>query len=172
MATLSDTTHGPQDQRVRRGEGLLSCDLVVYLQQMFPGAYTTPRRSAALDFLERELRFPTGAIPASAPDIRFSMVAFSPDCGYVLESKGPPDYTHRDGEHLTGLKLEVFYIKSRREILGLACVLSAQIFVMIRQMRESSTPSTRSRISFYTIALLSLSDRLHLHGPHAFQFVE
>lgn len=132
------------------------CELVVYLQQLStPGM---PAASAMRSFLERELRFPTGAFLPASPPVRFAMTAFSPDCGFVIESHGPPDYVPQEGDHLEGIKLEVLYQNSRHHILGFTVVLALQLALLMRQMREASTPSTRSRLSFYTIAMLSLGD--------------
>lgn len=133
------------------------CDVVLYLQQLAPVS-STQFSSALIGFLEDELRFPTGAVVPSAPDLRFSMLAFSPDCGYVLESKGPPDDFAQDNDHLTGPKMEVQYLHSRHHLMLFTLALGVQLFLLMRQMREASTPSTRSRISFYTIAILALGD--------------
>ncbi|KAK5137328.1 hypothetical protein LTR08_000298 [Meristemomyces frigidus] len=136
-----------------------SCELIIYLQQLPPtgttaAAYTT----SLLSFLERELRFPTGAFLPPAPELRFSMLVFSPDCGYVLESKGEPDYVPSEGKQLTGPKIEVLYKNGRHHLTIFTLTLLAQIFLLLRQMREASTPSTRSRISFYTVAMLTYGD--------------
>jgi len=134
------------------------CELIVWLQQLTPVASTAAYSSPVLNFLERELRFPTGAILPRAPEMKFSMLAFSPDCGYVLESKGPPDHIPQDGEHLTGPKIESLYKKGRHHLLLFAVAILLQMVLLKRQMTEASTPSTRSRISFYTIALMALGD--------------
>ena len=134
------------------------CELVVYLQQLPPVSTTAVGGSSVLSFLESELRFPTGAFIPLAPELRFSMVAFSPDCGYILESKGPPDYVPQEGEHLLGPKVEVLYNSARHHLLVFTLALALQLVLLMRQMREASTPSTRSRISFYTIAMLALGD--------------
>ncbi|KAM3423169.1 hypothetical protein BST61_g620 [Cercospora zeina] len=133
------------------------CELVIYLQQMAT-ATNMQYGSAVLRFLERELRFPTGAFVPPPPDLHFSMLLFSPDCGFVLESQGPPDAFVQDGDHLVGPKLEVRFVHTRNHLLIFIGVLFAQITVLMRQMREASTPSTRSRISLYTTILLVLSD--------------
>ncbi|GAB7357960.1 hypothetical protein MBLNU230_g0127t1 [Neophaeotheca triangularis] len=133
------------------------CELVVYLQQLPPQA-AQPEYSTWLTFLERELRFPTGAFLPTAPPVRFSMLAFSPDCGYVLESKGEPEYAPQQGEHLVGPKIEALYQRGRHHLLLLVLALGLQLVLLMRQMSEASTPSTRSRISFYTVAGLALGD--------------
>lgn len=131
-----------------------NCELVVYLQQ-----HPIPSLPiSSIPIIESELRDPTGAFPPSPEDMRFSLLAFSPDCGYVLESKGPPDYPVQEGDHLVGLKVEVEYMRARRHILLFSLVVFAQIFLLIRQMRDASTPSTRSRISFYSISMMAMGD--------------
>jgi hypothetical protein len=138
-----------------------TCDLVVYLQQHLvpvPGVKAGPDQQALLSFIEHEIRFPTGASIPSTQQMAFSMVAFSPDCGFVLESKGPPEFAPQEANHLRGLKLEVEYLRARKHLLLFAAILCGQLFFFMRQMRDASTPSTRSRISFYTISILSLGD--------------
>lgn len=139
------------------------CEFIVYLQQH-------PNDDINIDFrkLEQELRFPTGASVSSAPGIRMSALIFSPDCGFVLESKGPPDFAPQDGLHLNGLKLESYMQVTRRCIIAFAAVISAEIFLSIRQMKDASTPSTKSRVSFYTVAMLALGDGFACMG---FMFV-
>jgi hypothetical protein len=86
------------------------------------------------------------------------MVAFSPDCGFVLESKGPPDAARADGNHLVGPKMEVEFYHGRQHLLIFTMTLALQVWLLMRQMHEANTPSTRSRISFYSIAMLALGD--------------
>lgn len=136
-----------------------SCELVVFLQQLQPSWQAQPYSSAFLSFLERELRFPTGAFLPNAPNMRFSLLAFSPDCGYVLESKGEPEYApQQGGTHLVGTKSQVLHNRSRHHLIIFSASLALQLAVLISQMREACTPSTRSKISFYTIAMLALGD--------------
>ncbi|PSK42903.1 hypothetical protein B9Z65_6857 [Elsinoe australis] len=137
------------------------CELIVYLQQlpiMAPSISEDGEESSLLHLLEDELRFPTGAAVPQSQEMRFSMVAFSPDCGYAIESKGPPDNAIQEGNHLSGIKIEVEQQQARHHILFYICVLSGQLWLLTRQMKEASTPSMRSRISFYTVSMLSLGD--------------
>ena len=131
------------------------CEFVVYLQQ-----HPLDDTTIDLKALEQELRFPTGASMPSAPPIRMSALIFSPDCGFILESQGPPDFAPQQGLHLNGLKQESYLRDAKRCIIALACVICGQIFLLMRQMKDTSTPSTRSRISFYTIAMMALGDGL------------
>ena len=129
------------------------CEFIVYLQQH-------PSNNPDLPFqdIENELRSPKGASIPSVPDIKMSALIFSPDCGFVLESKGPPEYSPVEGLHLVGKKIEA-YIKTAREyIVVFALIVCAEILLLKRQMNESSTPSTKSRISFYSISMMALGD--------------
>lgn len=87
-----------------------------------------------------------------------SAVVFSPDCGFVLESKGPPDFAPQEGNHLNGPKLEASLRQARYIILACSLALCTEVVILLRQMKDASTPSTRSRISFYTIAVLAMGD--------------
>ena len=131
------------------------CEYLVYLQQH-------PLKDTESEFditnIEKELRFPTGAPLPSVPPLAMSAVIFSPDCGFVLESKGPPQYAPQEGNHLTGPKLESYLILARQLILAYSLCLCVEVFILLRQMREASTPSIRSRISFYTVAVLAMGD--------------
>lgn len=129
------------------------CEYIVYLQQ-----HPTVFSHTYLKAIEDELRFPTGAPMPIAPAMKMSALIFSPDCGFVLESKGPPDFTPQDGMHLLGQKLESYIRLASRGILSFALILFAELSLLIRQMKDTSTPSTRSRVSFYTIAMMALGD--------------
>ncbi|KAK0638705.1 hypothetical protein B0T16DRAFT_421624 [Cercophora newfieldiana] len=114
--------------------------------------------TSLLDEMEKELRFPTGAPIKKVPDLKMSMVAWSPDCGYFLESKGPPIYPATDGHHLVGMKEEVFLYEFKMWILALAALYMGKIWLMKAQMKETCTPSTIGRVSFYTAAMMLLAD--------------
>ena len=129
------------------------CEYIVYLYQ-----YHTDLISRELGSIEEELRYPTGASIPTAPLIKMSAIIFSPDCGFILESKGPPDYPPQSGMHLNGPKMESYVRLGRRCVLAFALVVCAQIFLLMRQMKDTSTPSTRSRVSFYAIAMMAMGD--------------
>ncbi|KKZ62734.1 hypothetical protein EMCG_00320 [[Emmonsia] crescens] len=136
------------------------CEYVVYLQQhpMVIEGQIAPR--PLLKLIEDELRFPVGAPVPSSPLMIMSMTLFSPDCGFVLESKGSPAYSPSDGLYLSGPKQEQYRKHAGRLVVIMAAVLCTQISLFMRQMKEVSTPSTRSRVSFYTIATMSMGDAL------------
>ncbi|KAK0659566.1 DSC E3 ubiquitin ligase complex subunit 1 [Lasiodiplodia hormozganensis] len=144
------------------------CEYVMYLQQ-HPLPIHLPESSAygnglAMKFFEDELRNPYRISPNLPPEMVMSMVAFSPDCGFIIESSGPPDVPPQEGKHLVGPKTEAYAMVARRHIILFALVIGSQLVLLVRQMKEASTPSTRSRISFYTIALLALGDGFTLLG--------
>jgi hypothetical protein len=91
-----------------------------------------------------------------------SAVMFSPDCGFVLETKLSPAYSPLDNLYLSGPKQEEYSKYAGRLIMIIAAILSSQIWLLMRQMKEASTPSTRSRVSFYSIAMMSMGDALFI----------
>lgn len=97
--------------------------------------------------IEQELRRPTGAPVPPAPPIILSSIIYSPTCGFVLSTKGSE-----------GLKVEKYYDKASNFALCAASVMIVQIWLLIRQMNESNTPSTVSRVSFWTMAMMSVVD--------------
>ncbi|PVI05259.1 hypothetical protein DM02DRAFT_725233 [Periconia macrospinosa] len=143
--------------------GATHCELVLYLQQYGVGFQEGKNgqqmlSNLDLDWIEHELRFPDGARTPSRSPLTMSMVGFSPDCGFVIESKGPPDYSPAEATHLQGLKTEEFNDRARHGILAFAIALASQLTFLIRQAKEAATPSTRNRISFYTIAMMAIGD--------------
>ncbi|KAF2628522.1 hypothetical protein BU25DRAFT_37595 [Macroventuria anomochaeta] len=128
------------------------CEFVLYLQQP-PSVQTMD-----MNWLEHEMRFPTGAPLGHRSQLSMSMVGFSPDCGYVIESKGPPDYPPSEAMHLVGSKIEEYNDRARHSIVAFAIAFAFQLSFLIKQMKETATPSMRSRVSFYTIATMALGD--------------
>jgi hypothetical protein len=139
------------------------CELVAFLQQhplqqLQPDGKLVAPTSAMISDMEEELRYPEGSRLYTPPPLRLSALIFSPDCGFVIESKGPPEYAPVEANHLAGEKWEVYIRTSIDWSLFFGLVLAGQIYLTILQMKHSSTPSTRSRISFYTVGMLSLGD--------------
>jgi transmembrane E3 ubiquitin-protein ligase len=116
--------------------------------------------SAEMNDLESELRFPNGAPTIEPPPLQLSMIIFSPDCGFMLESKGPPAYSPDVGQHLRGLKQEVFVDRIKHWSLIWGVALFGQVLLIRAQMKESSTPSTLSRISHYSVGMMLTADSL------------
>jgi hypothetical protein len=110
--------------------------------------------------IEDELRRPTGVPINGIPELRISTVMWSPDCSFFLESKGPPIFPSVEGEHLVGMKEEVFLYQAKIWLLAFAAVVFGQVYLLKGQVRESSTPSTIGRVSFYTVSIMLLADGL------------
>jgi hypothetical protein len=124
-------------------EGLFQghhCEVVLYLQEV-PG-----QKGVDMEWLESELRHPTGAPIPRQLSVQMNMVAFSPDCGFVIESKGPPDFPPSEAIHLIGLKTEQYNDRARHGIIVFAMSLAFQLYFLIQQMKEAATPSMRSRV--------------------------
>ncbi|KAJ5658417.1 uncharacterized protein N7484_002066 [Penicillium longicatenatum] len=138
------------------------CEHVVFLQQHPVVIDGVLADRLTLEKIEAELRYPIGAPIADPPLMAMSAVVFSPDCGYVLESKGTPEFPPTDTLYLSGPKHEEYSKYAARLIFVVSGAFVAQITLLLRQIKEASTPSTRSRVSFYTIALMALGDALVL----------
>jgi len=146
------------------------CEYVMYLQLYAldsPLVRNQKGLFSNVQDLEGELRHPTGAPIGDVPDLRMSLVAWSPDCSYFLESKGPPHFASVDGKHLVGMKEEMFIHRASRWVLSFGAVLVGQLWLLKTQMRETSTPSTTGRVSFYTASIMLLADGLVFAGASA-----
>jgi hypothetical protein len=143
--------------------GTPHCEFVLFLQEhplhfQLKNQQQPLENQVDMDWLEHELRYPTGAPLPRRSALTMSMVGFSPDCGFVIESKGPPDFSPSEATHLTGSKTEEFNDRARHGITAFAVTLAFQLMFLIKQAKEAATPSTRNRISFYTIAMMALGD--------------
>ncbi|ROW15848.1 hypothetical protein VPNG_02438 [Cytospora leucostoma] len=138
------------------------CEYVVYLQVHPIGQPAGPGTEVGLPDMvkniEDELRYPTGAPLPNIPELKMSAVVYSPDCAYFLESKGPPHFPPAQGNHLVGFKEEVWIHNVNFYVLLMAAIVMAQVYLLKSQMRESYTPSTLGRISFWTIIIMVLAD--------------
>lgn len=141
------------------------CEFVVYVQ-VHPinlGLVLSKNYADPTDIvrnIEQELRFPNGAPVSEVPPLRVSTVIFSPDCGFILESKGPPSFPSADGDHLVGRKHEVYLHKVQSWMLIFAMVIFGQLLLLKIQSKEASTPSTIGRVSISTISMLLMADGL------------
>ncbi|KAL4809425.1 hypothetical protein BDV18DRAFT_132046 [Aspergillus unguis] len=134
------------------------CEHIVYLQQHPVTIEGYLADQVVIEHMEQELRYPTGAPIPSPPQMVMSAVVYSPDCGYILETKGAPDYPPTDPLYLRGPKSEQYAKYAARLVFLVAGAFVGQITLLMRQIKDASTPSTRSRISFYTICLMAYGD--------------
>ncbi|KAG9246742.1 RING finger ubiquitin ligase-like protein [Calycina marina] len=147
-----------------QGDGIFPqphCEYVVYVQVDLPGLdlLALPGDHAKmLEQIERELRYPNGAPLPAVPNLGMSAVIFSPDCGFMLESKGPPDYSRKLHNHLVGSKQEIWLHDIHNWLLMYGAVLFGQIILLKFQSKDASTPSIVGRVSLYTIAMMLMVD--------------
>lgn len=138
------------------------CELVMYAQ-VHPPLPQDPDSSTLeseriIHAIESELQHPLGAPIDKVPRLRMSTVIYSPDCGFFLESKGPPNYPPGQSEHLVGLREEVHTHHIKTWLLMYASVVSAQVLLLKDQMKETFTPSTMGRVSFWTASIMVVVD--------------
>ncbi|KAI0145196.1 hypothetical protein GGR57DRAFT_481071 [Xylariaceae sp. FL1272] len=117
--------------------------------------------------IEDELRFPLGKPQTATPRLQMSAVLYSPDCAFFMESKGPPSYPATEGEHLLGVKQEIFLHNVSTWFLGLTAIMFGQVQLLKLQMRETSTPSTLGRVSLYTAGMMLFADGIIFAGSAA-----
>ena len=141
------------------------CELVVYVQ-VHPinlGLQLNKNHAdpaSMVHDIEQELRFPNGAPISEIPPLRMSTVIYSPDCGFLLQSKGPPAFPSIEGNHLEGRKKEVYVQKVQSWMLIFAVVIFGQLLLLKMQSKEASTPSTIGRVSISTISMMLMADGL------------
>uniref|UniRef100_A0A093VF16 DSC E3 ubiquitin ligase complex subunit A n=1 Tax=Talaromyces marneffei PM1 TaxID=1077442 RepID=A0A093VF16_TALMA len=136
------------------------CEYIMYIQQRPVNIGGSNPDRTILDQIEQELRFPLGIPIPPPPMIEMSFVVFSPDCGILLESKGAPDFPPSEGLYVVGPKQEEYRKFASRTIYSLGAIMTGQLYLLMRQIKEACTPSTRSRISFYSIALMAMGDAM------------
>lgn len=124
------------------------------------GEKVQEKLGAVVEDIERELRSPTGAPVPGYPELQMSTIMWSPDCSYFLESKGPPIYPSVEGRHLIGKKEELLAYGGKIWLMVFAGVFFGQVYLLKAQMRESNTPSTAGRVSFYTASIMLQADGL------------
>lgn len=108
--------------------------------------------------METELDHPLGVPFPRTPELKMSAVIYSPDCGFFLETKGPPDFPPGERQHLFGMKKEVHLRQAKHVLLCYAMLLFAQIYLLKAQLKETCTPSTINRLSFATFSTMTVMD--------------
>ncbi|KAI0135732.1 transmembrane E3 ubiquitin-protein ligase [Daldinia grandis] len=155
------------------------CEYLIYIQiyppdqnilQVQPSLTGPENVAKAIQDIENELRFPQGTGHRRIPQLQMSAVVYSPDCAFFLETKGPPAYAPADGNHMVGVKQEIFLHSVSTFLLTLALIVFGQLQLLKMQMRETSTPSTLGRVSFYTGCMMLLADGMLFTGAAAWSF--
>ncbi|KAK6855826.1 hypothetical protein PG995_007977 [Apiospora arundinis] len=177
--TFSDPTNPWAASLDSPGEGWTPaphCEYVAYIQihppdkdilQVEPMLTGPENVAKAIADLEHELRFPRGAPQQRHPKLQMSAVMFSPDCAFFLETRGPPEFTQAEGLHLVGWKQEFWLHSVSTWLLGFALVIFCQVQLLKMQIKETSTPSTLGRVSFYTASIILLADGVTFLGSSA-----
>ncbi|RFU81971.1 tul1 ring-domain e3 ubiquitin ligase [Trichoderma arundinaceum] len=143
------------------------CEYVMYVQIHPPSRQSLGFGSASpkgenmadiLQAIESELESPLGAPINHVPKLHMSAVIYSPDCGLFLETKGPPDFPPSEANHLLGVKTEVQISRINHWLLAYAVLMFGQVILLKGQMKETYTPSTLGRVSFWTISMMLIVD--------------
>ncbi|GMM47876.1 ubiquitin-protein ligase [Pichia kluyveri] len=101
-----------------------------------------------LQKIDYELINPVGRPHKNVPDLKLTKgLLYSPNCAILLEV----------GESV-GLRDQIYEDGLRNVILVGSIVIFLQILVLIRQMSHTNTPSTLSKLSFWTIAIINMAD--------------
>lgn len=145
------------------GGSMPACEYIVYLQQQPATIDGRLARYHELQAIEDELRDPIGAPIPSPPMMVMSATIFSPDCGFVLQSKASPEYTPQESLYLIGPKREQYKHHVERFLIMFAGVYALQAFFLQRQIKECSTPSTQSRASCHSVSMMAIGDGLYLY---------
>ncbi|KAF9183908.1 hypothetical protein BGZ51_003697 [Haplosporangium sp. Z 767] len=116
-----------------------SCHYQMYMQL---GAVSPHVRSTLLKDLEKEWAAPQGISTIKAPHLNSTLFLYSPNCRLALGVK-----------KAEGMKREKFYAKAVN-YAGMAGTLAFfQVFLLVRQMEYTPTPSSVSKVSYWTIAI-------------------
>ncbi|ORZ14412.1 hypothetical protein BCR41DRAFT_86945 [Lobosporangium transversale] len=116
-----------------------SCHYQMYMQL---GAIDSSVRSTAVKELEREWASPQGISTIKPPPLNSTLFLYSPNCRLTLSV-----------EKADGMKREKFYAKAVN-YAGMAGTLAfIQVFLLVRQMEYTPTPSSVSKVSYWTIAI-------------------
>lgn len=101
-----------------------------------------------LQQIDSELESPVGRPHKSVPPLKMSSgILYSPNCAIFL-----------DLNESKGVREEIFDDSLRNVILVASVVVFAQILLLIRQLGHTTTPSTLSKLSFWTISIINMAD--------------
>ncbi|KAG0095149.1 hypothetical protein BGZ93_006282, partial [Podila epicladia] len=121
-----------------------SCHYQMYMQL---GGIDSSVRSTSLKELEREMATPQGISTIKAPHLNSTLFMYSPNCRLAIGVK--------DSE---GMKREKFYAKAVNYAGMSGTIAFIQVFLLVRQMEYTPTPSSVSKVSYWTIAIQVFMD--------------
>lgn len=134
----------------------LQCEYIVY-GHMHPA----PLNQWEMHEMELELQHPLGRPIRKIPELEFSALFYSPDCAFCLKS-----------DQIIGEKYETFSVRLRVVVVASVVLFFAQMVLLAIQMKDTSTPSLLSKVSFYSMGLLALVDGSAWIASFVFSFVE
>lgn len=107
-----------------------------------------------LQDIDEELMNPSGRpIPQLIPQIEVKeALLYSPDCGLMINLK--PD------TKLQGNKVEVTDNQFKKVLIVFLILVLTQLFIFIRQIKETTTPGQLSNISTTTLSIIGFQDSL------------
>ncbi|ODV89117.1 hypothetical protein CANCADRAFT_58134 [Tortispora caseinolytica NRRL Y-17796] len=109
--------------------------------------WSLPLSQSSLGSIEAELQTPLGRPHPPTPDVELSFSLYSPNCGYKVYSR-----------ENTGQLLQVHWaITSIHTACYCFCIL-CELFLLFRQISSANTPSSLTRLSFWSMCSLTLSD--------------
>lgn len=121
------------------------CEYVAFLQ-FAPTEYSHDE----LREIDAEAARPRGLPLPPPPPLRVAhAVAYSPDCGVVLEKL-------RAG--LEGLRVEVTTRQLQRVLTGFLALSALQLWLVVRQTKQARTPGQLLTVSGATVAMVGLQD--------------
>ncbi|CAB4256413.1 similar to Saccharomyces cerevisiae YKL034W TUL1 Golgi-localized RING-finger ubiquitin ligase (E3) [Maudiozyma barnettii] len=127
-------------------DAIEKCEFMMFFQLKPWNQYNKDQ----LKIIDDELKWPLGR-PANlthVPDIVVtSGMVYSPDCGISLSTND-----------IHGERYELKIRSIRIHMLCGIFLFAAQIYLLLRQMQHTNTPSSVNKISFYTFCMINLVD--------------
>lgn len=101
-----------------------------------------------LQQIDYELVNPIGRPHKSVPKLKMtSGLLYSPNCAILLEL-----------DTADGIRDEVYDNGLKSVILVSCIIILLQIFILIKQMANTNTPSTLTKLSFWSVAIMNMAD--------------
>lgn len=122
------------------------CEYMIFLQLEPWEGYTEDQ----LQMIEDELTWPMGrpANLSSMPPISIkSGQVYSPDCGYTFSL-----------EKVHGIRYELLVKTIRSHVIFGTFLFICQVFLLIRQMQHTNTPSVINKLSYTSFFMINLMD--------------
>lgn len=125
------------------------CEYITFLQ-----FEKTEYLKRQLQDIDEELMNPSGIpIPQQIPQIEVKdALLYSPDCGIMINLKADTK--------LRGNKIEVTDRQFKKILIFFLILVLLQLFIFIRQIKETTTPGQMSNISTSTLSIIGFQDSL------------